>query len=635
MKNIYKHISIAGIVFMSMLTSCFDNYLDIVPDDIATIDNAFTMRITAERFLFTCYSWLPNESSFANSPGLMTADELWSVYGGFSSDAWKIARGEQGVVNPYINYWDGEGGGTPLFRAIHECNIFLENVGLVPDLGELEKANWTGEVLFLKAYYHFLLLRMYGPVPITDVNLPISASVEEVKVYRDPIDDCFDYIANTLDEAIALLPDVITDETTQKGRIDKCVAMSIKAQVLVYAASPLFNGNTEYSNFLDHRGNPFFNQTVDDSKWEKAAEACREAVEFCEQKGFELNKFIVSPTQDYSATTINQLSYRDAMTEKTSPEQIWGNVKARFGGGGQEQALCIARGVIGNNTGGTTGNMAATLKMAETFYSENGVPIDEDKYWDYNNRYRLRIVKPEEGVNLINGYTTAELNFNREDRFYGSLGFDGGRLFGQGRTKESDQYNINMKFSQSAGIIINTAYIVTGYFPKKMVNYQTIINASSVTARNYPWPTMRLANLYLLYAEALNEATGPNDESIRMLDLVRERSGLKGVKESWDNYSKNPAKYKTKEGLREIIHQERTIELMFEGQRPWDLRRWKKAVQELNTPIKGWDMFEKTAETYYDPIILFDQTFMVKDYFWPIKEKTLQINRNLVQNPGW
>ncbi|MBS1322489.1 MAG: RagB/SusD family nutrient uptake outer membrane protein, partial [Parabacteroides sp.] len=159
MKKIKNFIYTMLILLSVTLNSCFDKYLDIVPDNIATIENAFSMRVTAERFLFTCYSWLPNDASFDDAPGLLAGDEFWAIHDGaesYSGNALKIAKGDQGVTNPYLNYWDGAEGGKPLFRAIRECNIFLENVDKIPDIEELDRENWTGEVLFLKAYYHFL-----------------------------------------------------------------------------------------------------------------------------------------------------------------------------------------------------------------------------------------------------------------------------------------------------------------------------------------------------------------------------------------------------------------------------------------------------------------------------------------------
>lgn len=629
-----KHIYKAGLFLLLTFTSCIADYLDVVPDNIATIDNAFTMRSTAERFLFTCYSWMPSMGSLNDSPSLMNSDEIWTVYGGsYTGNAWKIARGQQGVVEPLINYWDGAAGGVPMFRGIRECNIFLESIQNVPDMTDYEKDIWTSEVKFLKAYYHFYLLRMYGPIPITDVNLPISATVEQVKVYRDDVDKCFAYIVKTIDEAIPNLPDKIEEMTNQAGRIDKCIALSMKAYILVTAASPLFNGNTDYSNFLDQNGKPLFNQTNSPDKWTAAATACKEAVEFCEAKGYSLYKYTPSLAQKLSPTTINQLSIRNSVCERWNQESIWSNAKSTFGE--KEQGLCLVRGLIATNlTGGTTGYVSPTMKIAEMFYTKNGIPIDEDPEWDYPNRYSLKVAKDEDKINLINGYTTAALNFDREDRFYACLGFDGGNWYGQGRYDENNLYFVEGKLGQNAGVQLPHAHMVTGYSLKKLVHYQNIINASSITTRWFPWPIMRLANLYLLYAEALNEVSGPGDEAFRMVDMVRERAGLKGVEESWNNSTK-PNKFKSKEGLREIIQRERSLELAFEGERLWDLRRWKTATKEMNSNVMGWNIYQETTEGYYRPIVLFKQTFSMKEYFWPIKEKSLQVNRNLKQNPGW
>jgi hypothetical protein len=106
------------------------------------------------------------------------------------------------------------------------------------------------------------------------------------------------------------------------------------------------------------------------------------------------------------------------------------------------------------------------------------------------------------------------------------------------------------------------------------------------------------------------------------------------VQESWDKWSTNPAQYTTKDGLRKIIHRERLIELAFEGQRFWDLRRWK-AAKILNSPAKGWNRNFSDPKKYYKPVLLFKPNFNLKDYFWPISEKELNINTNLSQNPGW
>src|SRR5690606_5119123 len=121
----------------------------------------------------------------------------------------------------------------------------------------------------------------------------------------------------------------------------------------------------------------------------------------------------------------------------------------------------------------------------------------------------------------------------------------------------------------------------------------------------------------------------------RYIDSVRIRAGIPTVEEAWTNYSTNPGAYTTQNGFRNIVHRERNIELAFEGQRFWDLRRWKEAAAELNRPITSWDLKQVTAEAYYRPVTVFNQKFGVKDYFWPIDEGAIERNPNLVQNIGW
>src|SRR5690606_17514975 len=269
------------------------------------------------------------------------------------------------------------------------------------------------------------------------------------------------------------------------------------------------------------------------------------------------------------------------------------------------------------------------------FYTENGVPIDEDPSWAYTNRFDLKQGTADEKYYIRTGYTSALFNFDREPRFYASLGFDGGVWYGQGKYDDNDTWFVSAKKGDPASNVARDKSNFTGYWAKKLVNYMNVIQPTSYTREAYPWPIFRLANLYLLYAEALNEAEGPSPEVYTWLDLIRERAGLKGVVESWSLHSVNPSKPFSQDGLRDIIHQERLIEFAFEGQRFWDLRRWKLAVEELNKPITGWDIEQQTPEGYYREKVLFEQTFSIRDYLWPIRENEILANKNTVQNPGW
>lgn len=613
-----------------------DNFLDIVPDNVATIDYAFRMRATAEKYLATCYSYLPYLGNPNNNPAFFGADEFWLSNSYSYIFTFNIAKGEQNPNNPLIDFWGGYNGGMPLWQGISQCNIFLENIMKVPDMMEEEKRRWAAEVKFLKAYYHFYLLRAYGPIPIMRENLPISASGEEVRVYRRPVDEVFDYIIELIDESLINLSETIRDEHTELGRITLPIALGAKAKILTYAASPLFNGNKDYQGFKNQDGEDFFNADYDSGKWQKAVDACKEAITSAHDLGYELYEFKGShATKNISRETQLKLSFRGVVTEKWNSEIIWANTSSTTQ---YLQEWCAPRALDASQMSytGSNGSFGVTLKIAGLFYSKNGVPINEDTQWNYGNRFDLRIGTENEKYYIKKGYTTAEFNFDREPRFYAALGFDGGIWYGAGKFDDEDSYWIESKIGQFLGKQQAGWHSVPGYFAKKLIYYtNTSTSAELYKSENYPWVMLRLGDLYLLYAEALNELNGPNQEVYDYINKIRTRAGLPDVEDSWTDYSKNPNKYKTKEGLREIIHQERGIEMIFEGQRFWDLRRWKEAPQELNKPITGWDVDQETAKAYYREKILFFQTFSLKDYFWPMRERDLIINKNLVQNPGW
>ncbi len=616
-----------------LLTSC-NKYLDIVPDNIATIEQAFNMRNTAERYLFTCYSYMPQHSNITQNPALTAGDELW-LHNNYNQPGWQIAQGFQSVSNPQLNYWQGTNGATDLYEGIRQCNIFLENVARVPDMDEFEKKRWIAEVKFLKAYYHFYLARMYGPISIKKENLPVNADPEAIRVYRDPVDEVFKYIVELIDEASVDLPETIIAEATELGRITKPIALSMKAYMLVTAASPLFNGNTDYSNFKDNRGVALFNTTFDAQKWVKAKEACREAVELCESLGYKLYYYSQSARQyNVSAEIRTQMNIRNAVNEKWNAEVIWGNTNSLTN---NLQIHSTPRGLDPAliQYQHARGNAAVPLKIADLFYTQNGVPIDEDKTWHYNTRFNIQNGTDATKYYIKSGYPTALTNLNREPRFYADLGFDAGIWYGQGKFDDKDTWYISAKRGDAATNVSPLTFNVTGIWPKKYVNYTNVIQASGYTVDRYPWPVMRLANLYLLYAEAMNEVDGPSAEVYEMLDLIRTRAGLAGVVESWSNFGRNPAKPSTQQGLREIIHRERMIELALEGQRFWDLRRWKKAIEEYNKPITGWDKDQRNPDAYYREKVYYMQNYTTRDYLWPIAENEILANKNLVQNPGW
>ncbi|WP_308199478.1 RagB/SusD family nutrient uptake outer membrane protein [Chitinophaga sedimenti] len=512
-----------------------------------------------------------------------------------------------------------------------------ENIDKPRDLGISERKRWIAEVKFLKAYYHFHLLRMYGPIPVVRVNLPITAGTSEVRTKREATDSVFQYVKQLLDEATPDLPMTIQDPAQSLGRITQLIALSVKAEVLVTQASPFFNGNPDYAGFGYKGEAPLMPQTYVAAKWDTAVLACKAAVDAAEAAGLKLYNFIAPGNLPALPAELKKMmDLRHTIGEKweQNPEIIWG-LNPVFG----LQGMCMPRvnDKMVQNLGGAPGNFAVPLVMAELFYTKNGVPMNEDRSFDYRGRYAVETVTAADKYYMHEGYQTAKMHFGREPRFYADLSFDGANYFGNGML---DQGVDNLPYvtargaTSMAGPKDKIRVNVTGYWPQKLVNYQSVFG-EQVTTIGLRIPMIRLAGLYLLYAEALNEAGGPTADVYKYVDLVRERAGLKGVLESWTTYSSNPGKASSKDGLRQIIQTERRIELAFEGRAGWDLRRWKVMQQVLASPIQGWDIYQADPQAYYRPRTLTIPVFGLKDYLWPIKYDELVVNPNLIQNPYW
>ncbi len=636
MKSYHKYLYI-GVLAISCL-SC-KKYLDVAPENVGTIDYAFRNRNEAENYLFSCYATLQQLVYVPNNPGFTTSAEVVFPNNlkdnhGIDPTGFNLIRGTQTSANPGLDYWSGKNSGQEIYTALRRCNTMLENIDQPVDLTETEKTRWIGEIKFLKAYYHYFLFRMYGPIVIADVNLPVNSLPQDVRLKRAPVDDVVNYIVKLLDEAIVDLPPAIGDQSKELGRITSVIALSVKAEVLTTAASPLFNGNPDYASLKNKDGQTLFNPAYDATKWDKAAAACLAAINACETAGMRLHTFI--PTGQIPTNLTDSLrtvlTIETAVTEKweLNKEMIWA-LNPYFGYQGFATPRLTSKSLV--NLFSNPSLWAVPIGEQELFYTDKGVPINEDKTWDYTGRYGIRTGDDANRFYIKNGYETIKGHFNREARFYADIAFDGGIYYGNGILDQNNPYYVRARgIPAFAGP--NVYVNITGYWPKKLVNYLSVYDDGFV-AENFRLPVMRLGGLYLLYAEALNEQGKSYTEVVPYIDRVRARAGLKGVVESWSSYSRNASKYSSKDGMRQIIHQERRIELAFEAQAGWDLRRWKELQSVLSQPVQGWNLYEEDALSYYRPTTVFTPVFNVKNYLWPIRDQDLVINGNLVQNPGW
>lgn len=639
MKSINK-ILFSILLTVFLVSSC--DFLDVVPDNVATIDHAFSDRYTTEQYLATCYWGMPKSAGWNENPGIFGAMEMIFNKESRTQGGMRFGLGEDSPTSALINYWGGTGTMIrSLYAGIRECNTFLENVDGVEDLNKYEKERMKAEVKLIKAYMHFYLITYYGPIAPLKENTPINESTEGVRVFREKIDNSFAYILELLDEVIdsGALPAVIENRTTELGRFTMPAAYMLKSKVLIYWASPLYNGNTDYNDFLDQDGEPFFNQAYDATRWQNAAEACSEAIDVCTAAGIRLydtSDYVA--TKSMSDTTFLVNTLRSIVSERWNQEIVWGNSSYPVNSGLQSPALPrLEQGTSSSSTG----KLSLPLSTVELFYSENGVPIDEDLEYPYSTRYNLRVGDEAHKYYIHQGEQTAVLNFHREPRYYSTLGFDRGKWYGNSYKNFPDNdaealYPRN-RFGEYSSVFNPGDYNATGYWPKKLVSINTMFrDPNSVTYETYPFPDMRFADLILFYAEALNEMKDvPDAEVYQYVDMIRERAGLQGVVESWENYSNQPDKPKTKAGMREIIQRERKIEFACEGVYYWDSHRWKTALKEQNRPIQGWNVNATELQDYYTVTTIYQQEFTYRDYFAPIPESDLTRNPQLIQNPGW
>ncbi|SEM65176.1 Starch-binding associating with outer membrane [bacterium A37T11] len=629
MKKIVK----ISLVFLTFHVFYGCSYLDVVPDNVATIENAFTLRSAAKKYLYTCYSYLPQHGQLTTSSASFAGIEMWPLAYNASNTS-NFVQGKQNVSSPLLNYWEGSNGGKDLFEGIRDCNIFLDNIQHVPDMQQEERDQWAAEVVFLKAYYHYFLLQLYGPIPLVKESLPIDAGIEEVRVSREPIDTCVNYIVSLLDDALLYLPNLPLQQIDlpNYGRITAMMALGLKAKVLATAASPLFNGNTDYANYIDPKNGQLFNQTYSAEKWQRAMVATKAALDNAASISMKLFEFVPGATLTISDTTQTELNIREAFaSHDPNSEVIWPNT----GANAQQSALTPrswSPDLTSTSTGGAYG---PTLNIVEMFYTDKGLPIDKDKTWDYSGRYDLRIGDEVNRRHVQLGYETINLHFHREPRFYANIGFDGGVWYGQGVYDDVHSWHLEIRGGRYTSVRETSAHSPTGYYPKKPINYQNYLEGTSYYITSYQFPNMRLTDLFLLYAEAENEYSGPSAEVFDRINAVRARAGIPTVQESWDEYSTQPGKYSTKEGLRDIIRQERRIELNSESQVYWDLLRWKTAENILSQPMLGWDKRGVEPEEFYKQTVIYQRSFKKRDYFMPIREYELQRNENLLQSPGW
>lgn len=611
-----KRLYIIFVLLAIISAGC--DYLDIVPDEKPTEEDAFKDKAAAERYLYSCYGYLPNPRAGANSLDFFTADEVVTA---FEHETFaNFPKGNYTASSPVISYWN------TLFQGIRQCYMLLGNIDKVPGLPANDKQQYVAEAHFLIAYYHFLLLKCYGPTllikELPDLNVPVSEYPE-----RAPYDECVEWIAAKFDEAIAagLKPE---QTGNAYGRATSTAALAIKARMMLYAASPLFNGaksdvsetddlSGTYAAFKNEAGKELINTHFDLGKWERAAQANLAAIQAAEAAGHVLYTGTPVTTAMPLPDDPTERTLRLTITDKAGKEIIWSDTR-------KEGTYDLQNKSTPFLTGASWCGVAPTLTMLESFYTKNGLPIEDDPAFDYAGRYNYSAQANENG-------NTLNLNQNREPRFNAWIAFHNSyyEVNRNGKFQELTQFRENDNCGTKGR---TNNYSPTGYLNKKGVPPLFSRNGTSGSIVDYYWPVIRLAELYLNYAEALVELNRLDEAKVH-IDKVRTRAGLKGVDESWVNTGIALDQNK----MRQIVRQERTIELYLENHRFWDVRRWLLGRKYFNVKAKGMNIGGLDDANFFKVTeVNFARIFYSPDhYLLPIPSGEVDKSAKLKQNPGY
>jgi len=623
------------IIFLIGIFTVSCDFLDIVPDDTATLGDAFKNETTAENFIFTCYSYQRTYSDFRNQPGIMTSNEFVAAYH-WTAEWFPFMRFAQSLDNsssPIYDLWQS------YYQGIKQCYIFLNNIDAVKPVNMSEsiyatnKEQWIGEAYFLIAYYHHLLLQNYGPIVIME-----GETVE--KQPRLTYDECVEKIAALYDEAITRLADRM--QPANYGRATKAVAKSFKAKLYLYAASPLFNGNTDYADFKDKEGNVLVNQTYSKEKWKTAMDAAKEAITFAEGLGYKLyewegnDPFTKAPVASTARQAYLNTRYMVVDVKNWTSELIWGYTIKESSDGWHRHVVPHGMADRPNNSSQPFGAISPSLAAAKIFYTANGLPPESDSSFPWNAR-----------MTVPSGENTCNLHLNREPRFYAAIGYDRGiyEFNGWGDT----EYTLKLRCGNGANNSSLTGggtnpepngcigpstrgndHLYAGYAIKKTVHPGGEATSSAWSFQSYAWPLMRIADLYLMYIEACAEYNGSLDTDAKnYLTKIHARAGI-------------PDKYHTATGdnLIKSVRRERMIELVFESQWHYDTRRWKIAKEwyaNEKDGMYGLNEMGQTADDFYQEVPCRNQPYIFNDrnYLMPINSEYVNTNEKLVQNPGY
>lgn len=546
------------------------------PDNLTIMrdEDIYTNLSRIRQVLTNIYAGLPNGYSNIGKSWLAAAcDEAEEV-----NDMEAIQNFNLGNISPYSNpddIWNSS------YESIRNVQIFLASTDTITwnnykYSNPTEYANrirltaqYRAEARFLNAFFYFELIKRYGGVPIADTVINKDEAGWINRYPRKSFAECVDYIVDNCDTAAKYLPR--TMDTGDWGRATKGAAMALKARVLLYAASDLYNrsGND----------NPLLGYTAGDRKgrWEKAAKACKDLIDLAQ----------------YNFATTYQTLFNLGSTQ--SSEVIF---ERRYGEGNDFEQE----------------NTPVGFNLGQTGTCPSGNLVDAFEQLD-------------NGTFSWDNPTHAANPYNRRDPRLAKIVTLNNSSFGKARSTVELWYGgINGKPRDRAS--------KTGYYLRKYINENLDLVLGEVSKKQ--WVFFRLTEIYLDYAEAMNEAFGPESTgggslsvtALQAVNSVRTRAavGMPGIATGVNQTE-----------LRSRIRNERRVELAFEGHRYWDARRWLIGDKAIGGNITGVNIVKNENGSFtYTPVVIETRYWSDRLYYYPIPQS--EVNKSggvIVQNPGW
>lgn len=640
--KIFNSIKILSFILLLGFTSFVScDYLDVVPPEQPDLSDATKDYESTQRFLYSCYAGITNP--MGSYSGVEAASDEWVLPPLWSEGMHRMLYN----LNTPTSVSDGWRWGNNYYRFIGQSHLFKEQLPNATFLSEAEMTEWQAEADFLIAYYHMQVLTQYGPCPINDHYIPMDTDPADYPG-RSHFDYVVDYIVNKFDEVAEILP--AKREQEKWGRATSTMAKALKARLLVYAASPLWNGEFPYPEWENKNfetpgyGKELVSTVYDKKKWEVAKIAALEALNFATNEGgselyrdeeLHIREGIDLPfvpgvnaeTPEGKAFLKKVLLMRYLVTTRVTEgnkEIIWGLADQ-----GSMVIGSLPHGIMKLNNGtdysGYSGVSPVLNTSVEYFYTKNGKrPEFDSNFADKSLWFKSAGVSGRSDI--------ITLNVEREPRFYAWFAFDGGDY--SSKIVNGEPLKIELRNGDKQGFNpnkFNRDNNTTGYFSQKYVmpKYAITTNGSN-NGESKPRPMIRLAEVYLNLAEAYAEL-GETDNAIHVLNIIRNRAGVPDLEAS-DITSQMT--------LVDWVRNERFIELWGEGHRYYDVRRWMEAPntmgQNMRTGLNAYGKINPTFEEFNTPISI-DQPFVWSNrmYLLPVFNNEVYKNPQMIQAPGY